>query len=308
MTETRRYPEIVDAYRLAGLIPDLILGWETRGSAIFHPDGSTNHHTASPIGSGVQPALGIVIAGRPDLDGPLANTHGPREESYRINLVAAGKANHAGPGNYNGLEGNSEVFGHEEEFSGTDAESISELRIDRMARVHAANHYVMRTDPRKFQMQHYEWAKPAGRKIDFLRSKLNPDQFRARVYDRLVIMVGDGPPAPTPSPLPPLEDDDMLRSLEGENADGRQQVFWLDDAGLLKTKWQLADGNWSGEAGLGGGYVWRELTRFRLTTAKDPSAGGPGRIEVYGRSGFGNPAVISQVAPNGAFAPQVFNL
>ena len=165
---------------LAGLEVTEIDGWQTRGSTTFDPGGSVHHHTAGPR-KGVQPSLGICINGRSDLPGPLCNVHGPREESQRVNLVAAGRANHAGKGGWRGLAGNSSVYGLEEEHCGYVDEPVSGLRIDRMARVHAA--FAFERFEAEMVCQHREWA--PRRKPDFVAGLLDSDAFRSRVADIL---------------------------------------------------------------------------------------------------------------------------
>lgn len=169
---------------LAGLVVTEVDGWPTRGKDAFDPTGSVHHHTGGAL-KGVQPSLGVVINGRSDLPGPLCHVHGPREESLRVNLVAAGKANHAGQGGWDGLTGNSSVWGLEEEHTGGPNESVSELRLDRMARVHAA--FLFGTAHSSWSCQHREWA--PTRKVDFTAHIIpNPDQFRARIADHLRAM------------------------------------------------------------------------------------------------------------------------
>lgn len=188
--------DLLDALRLAGLTVTEVDGWRTRGSSSFNPGGSVHHHTAGPR-RGVQPSLGICTNGRPDLPGPLCNVHGPREESLRVNLVAAGRANHAGRGGWRGLTGNSSVFGLEEEHIGTPSEPISDLRIDRMARVHAAFAYLSGVSA-EMVCQHYEWAGP--RKVDFVAQLIQPASFRLRVGAHLALMRHGPKPPPKPTP------------------------------------------------------------------------------------------------------------
>lgn len=194
---------------LAGLIVTEIDGWQTRGKDDCRFRGSVNHHTAGPR-TGVEPSLHTIINGRSDLPGPLANVHGPREESLRVNLVAAGKANHAGEGGWRGLSGNATVWGLEEEHCGYADEPISELRKDRMARVHAA--FLFGTSTSEMTCQHYEWA--PTRKIDFVRALLDPDEFRLRVAGHLSQMAGH---KPTPAPTPTWKDDEMLVIIDPDN-------------------------------------------------------------------------------------------
>jgi hypothetical protein len=81
------------------------------------------------------------------------------------------------------LSGNSSVYGLEEEHCGYPDEPLSELRLDRMARVHAAFAYGRFG---AFNVcQHHEWT---ARKVDFCRPLLNPDDFRRRVTERLALM------------------------------------------------------------------------------------------------------------------------
>ena len=114
-------------------------------------------------------------------------------------------------------------------------------------------------------------------------------------------LVGLEPPVIDPHPPISQENDLMANGLTCPNEDGREQIFWLDEHGHLKTVWQTADG-WSGAASLGGDYVWSELISARLSTGV---AGPAGRIEVVGLSEFlgaRRPAVIAQTAPNGQWS------
>lgn len=189
--------DLLRRLRLLELTVDEVFAWQSRGSSDFRPRGSTNHHTADS-GEGVQRSLGIVTNGRggpSPLPGPLANVFQPREESRRVCLVAAGRANHAGKGGWHGLSGNSSVWGLEVEHCGYAREPMSELRIDTMARVHAA--FLLDLVDPVGTMQHYEWT---TRKIDFCRPLLDPDQFRRRVYDHIRrVKSGPNPPKP-PTP------------------------------------------------------------------------------------------------------------
>ena len=165
---------------LAGLTVTEVDGWQTRGKEDFNPTGSVHHHTGGAL-NGVQPSLGVVINGRSDLAGPLCNVHGPREESLRVNLVAAGRANHAGLGGFRGLSGNSTVWGLKEEHTGGPNEPVSELRLDRMARVHAA--FLFGTSDASWNCQHREWA--PTRKVDFIAKWCDADDLRERIQTHL---------------------------------------------------------------------------------------------------------------------------
>lgn len=71
-------------------------GWERRGRAGLAPIGVLIHHTASRRTGGDLPTLGLLVAGRADLSGPLGNATVGRLGS--VVVIAGGVANHAGRG------------------------------------------------------------------------------------------------------------------------------------------------------------------------------------------------------------------
>lgn len=183
----------------AGLEVDYVHGWQTRGADALSAGVHVNHHTAGGI-NGTQPSLNICINGRSDLPGPLCNVFLPREESRRVIVVAAGRANHAGKGGWAGLSGNSRAYGVEVEHVGTGAEGLSALRYDNMVRVAAA--MALGRFGADRVCQHREWA--PGRKPDFTVVHI-PDgnRFRADVQNMLnAIEGGTVPPSPQPQPQP----------------------------------------------------------------------------------------------------------
>jgi GH24 family phage-related lysozyme (muramidase) len=98
-------------------------GWEDRTvGGTFAPAGFLWHHTAtSASAKGDYPSRGIVRDGVDQgggyfLPGPLSQFGGGRAGT--IIVIAAGKANHAGPGGWNGLVGNGSVWGLEMENNG----------------------------------------------------------------------------------------------------------------------------------------------------------------------------------------------
>ncbi|WP_209304177.1 LysM peptidoglycan-binding domain-containing protein [Rothia nasimurium] len=100
-------------------------GWKTRGYAgqgLTAAVGHMWHHTAtaeSAFAYADCPTLNLLISGRPDLPGPLCNIAFGR--SGTIYVVAAGVANHAGPGSAGGAyanTGNHYFIGNEMESSG----------------------------------------------------------------------------------------------------------------------------------------------------------------------------------------------
>src|SRR5687767_85957 len=110
-------------------------GWTTRGSSTFNPQASVNHHTAGPA-TGVLPSLNVLLFGRPDVPGPLCNA--ALDRLSRIHLIAAGKANHAGLGSWQGISGNSNCWGLEVEHIGYPSELVTDEQWDAMHRWHAA--------------------------------------------------------------------------------------------------------------------------------------------------------------------------
>lgn len=100
-----------------GVGVDWIGGWEDRGRSVLRPQGVVCHHTATKAYDRDYPSLGIVRDGRSDLPGPLSQ-FGLGRHSGNVIVIAAGTANHAGPGGWGGLSGNSTVWGIEAENDG----------------------------------------------------------------------------------------------------------------------------------------------------------------------------------------------
>lgn len=168
------------------------VGWQTRGDDDpFSPRGSVDHHTAGGR-NGNAPSVGICVNGRTGLAGPLSTGHQARDNT--INLLAAGRANHAGSGGWKGLVGNSSMWALERENVGTGVEPWHPNSFETAARFHAAC-----LSPRgnaDFVCLHREWT---SRKIDSVDT--NGNRLRARVAELLRL---DGV---TPTPQPPKEDD-----------------------------------------------------------------------------------------------------
>lgn len=185
---------IVDFLRAEGLTVVEVNGWRSRGSSVFGPGGSVNHHTAN-ASSGELPSLGILVNGTSSVPGPLCNVAQSRRVDGNgldvIYVVAAGRANHAGKGGWDGLSGNSTVWGLEVEHAGTTGEPFPVGRYRTSVRVHAAFARYSRF-ARERVCQHHEWA--PTRKVDFVREYVSGNQFRADVGHRLA-----------PPPVPPVD-------------------------------------------------------------------------------------------------------
>lgn len=192
--------DLLPALRDWGLTVHEINGWQWRGDEVFNPGGSVNHHTAGSRRYSM-PSLGILIEGRPDVPGPLAQVGQSRTTEFwpdadydDVYLIAAGRANHAGSGGWDGLVGNSAVLGLEIEHTGSlDTEPFPERRAHTTYRIHCAFAEVAGFDARRV-CQHKEWA--PTRKIDFVGS--DGAQFR-----EAVALTGLAGPHPAPTPAPP---------------------------------------------------------------------------------------------------------
>jgi hypothetical protein len=112
-------------------------GWETSGATwIRVPVGIVDHHDGSSIKSGEWGALGVIIAGRPDVPPRLSQFQVARclDDVPKLAICAAGRANHAGRGSWrfpDGLvvptdSGNSWLYGAEKAHSGGPNEAITD--------------------------------------------------------------------------------------------------------------------------------------------------------------------------------------
>jgi hypothetical protein len=143
-------------------------GWETRGRGEMGAvQGVMCHHTAGSR-TGNMPSLGVVTNGRPDLVGPLAQLCLGRDGTFFV--VAAGRANHAGAGNWQGITtGNSSFVGIEAEntgqTAGPNAEPCQAVQMDAYRRGVAAILTKLRADA-ILCCGHKEYALPMGRKND----------------------------------------------------------------------------------------------------------------------------------------------
>lgn len=178
---------IADKLREHGVRVVEVAGWQTRGSDTFNPRGVVAHHTAG--GAGEAPSLNICINGRSGLPGPLANIVLGRSGTAYV--IAAGRANHAGVGGWNGLSGNSSVFGIEAENRGYDTDPWPGVQLDAYYKICRALIEGVGVGADRV-CGHKEWATPRGRKID--PHSLDMNDFRNRVANI------NSTPAPTPPP------------------------------------------------------------------------------------------------------------
>lgn len=174
-------------------------GWQNRGRGEIGPiKGVMCHHTGGSI-RGNMPSLGVVIDGRSDLPGPLAQLCLGRDGTYFV--VAAGRCNHAGGGNWQGFTGGNT------NFIGIEAENTGEVdgpkkdtpwpsvQMDAYRRGVAAILKKIRANA-IMCCAHREYALPHGRKDD---PKFDMNEFRQQVA---AIMAGA---APLPSVIPAVD-------------------------------------------------------------------------------------------------------
>jgi N-acetyl-anhydromuramyl-L-alanine amidase AmpD len=208
----------------AGLKVAKVDGWEDRGRAEMGTvKGVICHHTAGPK-NGNMPSLNTLINGRPDLPGPLAQLGLGRDGTYYI--VAAGRCNHAGAGNWQGITtGNSNFIGFEAEntgfTSGPNAEPWPAVQMDAYRRGVAA--ILEKIGANAIMCAgHKEYALPPGRKDD---PTFDMNDFRQQVS---AIMAGTAPHA---SVIPADDGAGKPTIRRGDSG---------DDVKSLQTKLQLA--------------------------------------------------------------------
>jgi len=149
----------------AGLKVARVDGWESRGRGdVGRILGVVCHHTVGPR-QGNMPSLRTLIQGRGDLPGPLSQLGLGRDGTYYV--IAAGRCNHAGRGNWKGLiNGNTNFIGIEaENTGGPDDSPWPPAQLDAYRRGVAA---ILRHCGRSadFCAGHKEYALPPGRKTD----------------------------------------------------------------------------------------------------------------------------------------------
>lgn len=160
----------------AGLKVAPVDGWQSRGrSDVGEIFGVICHHTAGPL-NGNMPSLNTLINGRPDLPGPLAQLGLGRDGTFYV--IAAGRCNHAGKGDWLGHKaGNTNFIGIEAEHTGKDDEAWSDVQIDSYQRGVAAILRHLGRDANSCA-GHGEYALPKGRKTD---PNFDMDAFRKAV-------------------------------------------------------------------------------------------------------------------------------
>jgi|KBSSwiStaDraftv2_1062776.scaffolds.fasta_scaffold07719_5 peptidoglycan hydrolase-like protein with peptidoglycan-binding domain len=173
--------------RNADLKVALVDGWESRGRGdVGTIHGVICHHTATNA-AGNMPTLDMLIRGRSDLPGPLAQLGLGRDGTFYV--IAAGRANHAGKGTWQGLSsGNTNFIGIEAENSGLKSDfPWPAIQMDAYRRGVAAILEKIGKGP-EFCAGHKEYARPIGRKPD---PSFDMNSFRASIA---AVLNGTAPP------------------------------------------------------------------------------------------------------------------
>lgn len=160
-----------------------------RGSGGWSDDrfvATLGHHILSRRSQGMTPLLSLVKKGRANLPGPLCNGYGGWDEVARI--VCMGWANHPGQGGPVTVEagvipannGRPYLFGWEFE-GGILASDWTDSFREFMGRCHAGTlAWLGRTE--KSHLEHKDWARPIGRKVDRLGYDLASARREAATY------------------------------------------------------------------------------------------------------------------------------
>lgn len=214
-----------DVLLKAGLKVATTDGWQERGvGEMGTVRGVLCHHTAGPL-HGNMPTLGALIQGRSELRGPLAQLGLGRDGTFYV--VAAGRANHAGKGTWQGaVNGNASFIGIEAENTGrANDQPWPEVQLDAYRRGVAALLGYLHL-PATACAGHKEYALPRGRKPD---PSFDMDAFRAGVAALLGGTLSPPPLIPAIEPSRPGKDP---RPTLRRGATGASLTFLLERLGL----------------------------------------------------------------------------
>lgn len=222
-------PDVLEA---AGLKVAEQPGWLDRGVGdAGATKGVICHHTGGAA-TGNMPSLGVITNGRPGLSGPLAQLGLGRDGTFYV--VAAGRAQHAGPGEWREIRtGNTNFIGIEAENTGKPDDIWPAVQMDAYRRGVAA---ILRKIGASEQMccGHKEYALPPGRKPDPL---FDMNAFRAGVAAIL-----DGT-APAPSLIPAVDAQQrptLRRGAKGQPVADLQRKLGLPADGVFGPRTEAA--------------------------------------------------------------------
>lgn len=217
----------------AGLKVAEVDGWQSRGrTEMGKVLGVIIHHTAGPR-DGNMPSLKTLVNGRSDLAGPLAQLGLGRDGTWYV--IAAGRANHAGEGIWNGVRtGNSNFIGIECENSGEHTDTWPDVQMLALRQgVAALMKHAGR--PADWCCGHREYA--PTRKPD---PRWDVKAFRDEVAALMSSGVPILPPIPAAEPDPPpgavhgaAPRPTLRRGAAGARVIALQRALGLDDDGLF---------------------------------------------------------------------------
>lgn len=199
----------------AGLKVAEVPGWENRGNGdVGVIKGVMCHHTVGPKNDNM-PSLGVLKDGRSDLQGPLAQLGLGRDGTFYV--IAAGRANHAGKGEWKNIKtGNNSFIGIEGENTGINKPGNPKhdypwpaIQMDAFHRgIAAILKYIGQNE--SMCCGHKEYALPGGRKID---PTFDMDDFRSNVA---AILSGT---VPVSTPIPKNDYKGRLTLRRGTKGD-----------------------------------------------------------------------------------------
>lgn len=165
---------LANTLREAGLRVEEAPRWTVRGGSQFAPKGVMVHHTATGPNWSKERLTRLLTDGRPDLRGPLCNLQLERDGTFVV--IAAGRANHAGSGSWNGItKGNTTFVGIECANDGV-GERWPQKQVEALGVGVAALLKAMQASP-GMVVGHKEWA--PRRKVD--PRGVDMDMFRRYV-------------------------------------------------------------------------------------------------------------------------------
>ncbi len=218
---TGRLLWLADELRRWGLPVAEVDGWRERGAATLDPGGTLIHHDALSASASAAAALALMVHGRHDLAGPLGNLwidddndHTAATGDPLVYVIASGRANHAGDGDWYGLRGNSKLIGIEARNNGRGEVWSPAMSLTYLRTVAALQHRLGRHAG--WVAGHKEYARPKGRKVD--PAGIDMNAFRSGV--QAILAKGPDPTNPPPrvEPVatPPVADaigEDLRRAL-----------------------------------------------------------------------------------------------
>lgn len=162
---------LADVLRAAGLAVVEVDGWRDRGSANYSPQGVIIHETQGSATSSDASEIKVMINGREDLAGPIAQLYLSRTGTWHV--VTAGRSNHVktGWGGAFAGFGNKRLLGIESQHA--EDERWTPQQYDSYVRGVAAI------------LEHTRWPPPVGHKEHQPGDKTDPmfdmDRFRLDV-------------------------------------------------------------------------------------------------------------------------------